>query len=153
LRLHISPDDPAGEIVELSSENDSLVFSAPGFGTGEVTDDSVRLPGERGSSLVIFATPEGFEFKVVLEDGASPSSYSFELQAGRLGGRLGDDRTSIELVDPAGNVVGRISAPSVFDAKFVSGAVAVVLSELSEPSASPAATPLALPEPDRKSVV
>jgi RHS repeat-associated protein len=101
----------------LTAAGRTLKLRALGFGAGTIHAGRVVATGApTDGSVEIAPTPEGFEFSVVLPDANRSPTYGFALDIGNLSARLGSDRQTIILVDASGAEVGRVTAPTVFDA-------------------------------------
>jgi RHS repeat-associated protein len=101
----------------LTAAGRTLKLRALGFGAGTINAGKVVATGTPSDgSVEIVPTPEGFEFSVVLPDANRSPTYGFALDIGDRSARLGPDGKTIIMVDASGAEVGRVTAPTVFDA-------------------------------------
>lgn len=116
--LRLSPVFGADRLVELAAGDYRVRLRVPGLATGTISTAADRLAFSgvgTDPGFEIIPTPEGFEFRAILADATTSSEVRVALQTVGLTPSIRPDGT-IDLADPAGKPIGRISAPAVIDA-------------------------------------
>ena len=116
--LRLSPVLGADRVVELAAGDYRVRIRVPGLATGTISTSADRLAFSgvgTDPGFEIIPTPEGFEFRATLADATKSSEVRVAIQTVGLTPSIRPDGT-IDLSDPAGKPIGRISAPAVIDA-------------------------------------
>ena len=117
--VRLATTDPANQLAQLTSAGVRLRMRVPGLASGDVTtaSDAVLFPSITEAGMFSVApTPEGFEFKVVLDRAGLANTYQVVLDTGGLNASLGSDGRTLVLTDAAGKSLGLVTAPWLSDA-------------------------------------